>query len=360
MKTPNELICFHATELPSSGKPPEWIMYAPAGENRITAHLDGKMRKLRVTVDKETAEVLQRDLLARRAAGGPQPFFDFHHEGKDAAGYPQEFTWDNTRGVLCRTEWSPAGAAAITCAKGQRPAIRYFSPRAGYDDEAERITGLMPEETGNAAGGLVSDPAFTRISPLTAAKAAAQAADQTKQTEDMTKPNLAAFVAAGLLTQVEADNDNALELLATRAKELKDKAHTPDKPDDSKVTELTASVASLQTELKAAKQRAGTKFVKELCASGKIPPAAEKLKARWLKDYMEDPDAAEEAAKELTATKALNPNPLTDDTDIAATGTANAPDPDRVLAKANELVASKAYPNLEAAWNAAVNAVKAA
>ncbi len=367
----NELLCFHATEMPASAKPPQWIMYAPGGQHSISAKLGGKTKTVKVMVDEATAEALQRDLLARRATGGPQPYFDFFHEAREASGYPEEFSWrdnDDTvgAGVYCRVTWTPKGAEAVTCGAGQKPTVRYFSPRAHYEPKQGRITGLMDPEHGSEAGGLVPDPAFTAISPLTAGKAVAQATQPNN--EDMNPKLIAALAASGLLTADEAKADNAHELLASRAKELKDKADKPAAEMRTAELKPDPAVEDLKKELAAMKGKAADRFVNELVASGKIPPKAEGMKKMWRTSFLTDDTQAEADAKELKAGKALDAAPLTDDNDRTGAGDddggmsieASKAFYQGVSAKQSELLRTNKGMDADTAWRLAEGELKAA
>jgi len=158
MKT--ELVAAFSQEI--HGNAPEWIMFAPAGKHNISAKVNGRPSKVTVTVDPAAATALQSDLEARKASGGSQPFFDLHHDAREASAYPEEFQWRED-GIWARVRWTPAGLAATKAdpEAGILPSVRYFSPRCAIANG--RIVGLMDAATGNAAGGLVSDPAFTQI-----------------------------------------------------------------------------------------------------------------------------------------------------------------------------------------------------
>lgn len=363
-----ELLCFRATEIPDNTRPPDWIMFAPAGQQTISARLDGKERVLPVTVDAATADALQRDLQARLAAGGPAPFFDFHHDARDASGYPQAFEW-RPDGVWVRVQWTPAGAAAITAAVGQRPTIRYFSPRANYDERTGRITGLLPAAAGNAAGGLVSDPAFQSISPLTAAKAAAGAdptgttnTDTTTTKMDYSKI-IQALVASGLMTQEECDGAEAGTIATQRLGEL-----TAMKPKAMACAKAEEEATRLQSELTAAKAEvtrltgdAADAFVRELQCSGKIPPKATETAGLWKSQFLANPDAARRAAAELTASRTVTAGALTTDDDGAASGTPPPPvDFSAVSVRARELLASRSASTWDTAFDMATNEARAA
>jgi hypothetical protein len=338
----HELVAAFATN-EINGTAPDWIMFAPAGKQSIQAKLDGKPSRLTITVDADGASALQRDLEARKAEGGPQPFFDLHHDAREAAAYPQEFEWREGSGIWARVIWTPMGLEATKCdpSNGILPSVRYFSPRCAV--VRGRIVGLLDSSSGNAAGGLVSDPAFERIAPLVAAK-------QPTPT-NMDKQRLMKALGKAEDAEME-DEDLMLELEAACAGYMKGKDMEAGMA--KKMDELTASkavvdseVANLQTELEAARaeiskarESAADSFVSELVASGKIPPKAASIHKLYRTQFLTDSAAALEAAKELTAAHAPDGKRLTDD-NKGNPEPGNAPLADRIYAKAHELAASK-------------------
>ena len=354
-----ELIAAFATN-EITGTAPDWIMFAPAGKQQIQAKLDGKPSRITITVDAEGAASLQRDLEARKAEGGPQPFFDLHHDAREAAAYPQEFEWREGSGIWARVIWTPMGLEATKCdpSNGILPSVRYFSPRCAV--VRGRIVGLLDSSSGNAAGGLVSDPAFEKIAPLVAAK-------QPTQQDNMDKKEMLRLL--GYEPEVEMEDDALkMELEAACAAHRKSKmeasaAAKGDMVPAEKVEEMAAAKAvtdsenaTLRKELEAAhaeinkvREAAADGFVAELIASGKIPPKAAGIHKLYRTQYLADSAAALEAAKELTVAHAPDGKRITDDQP------AKTPENfgEQRAAKARELVASKSAPNFEAGWEMA-------
>lgn len=341
-----------------TGTAPDWIMFAPAGKQQIQAKLDGKPSRLTITVDAEGAAALQRDLEARKAEGGPQPFFDLHHDAREAAAYPQEFEWREGSGIWARVIWTPMGLEATKCdpAAGILPSVRYFSPRCAV--VRGRIAGLLDSSSGNAAGGLVSDPAFEKIAPLVAAK------QQT--TTNMDKKLLLKML--GYEPEMEMEDDalmSELEAACGAYKKGKMEAGNPAKSDmvpPEKMQEIAAAKAIvesenaiLRAELQAARAELGKAkeaeadgFVRELVASGKIPAKAQGTQKVWRNQYLADAEAALEASKELQAAHALDGKRITDDvvTTPQDSGAVRQ-------AKAQELLASKKATTFAQAWELA-------
>jgi hypothetical protein len=346
-----ELVAAFATN-EITGTAPDWIMFAPAGKQQIQAKLDGKPSRLTITVDADGASALQRDLEARKAEGGPQPFFDLHHDAREAAAYPQEFEWREGSGIWARVTWTPRGLEATKCdpPNGILPSVRYFSPRCAV--VRGRIVGLLDSSSGNAAGGLVSDPAFEKIVPLVAAK-------QTTPTNTMDKKRLMKALGKAEDAEME-DEDLMLELEAACASHMKGKdmeAGMAKKMDeltaskavvDSEVVSLKSELEAARAEIGKARESAADSFVSELVASGKLAPKAASIHKLYRAQFLADSAAALEAAKELTAAHAPDGKRITNDDPQSKPldGAARQ-------AKAQELLASKKAPSFAAAWELA-------
>jgi hypothetical protein len=325
----------------NDGKPPEWIMYAPAGTHYINAKLNGRPSEVKVTIDRAAAEALQRDLEARKAEGGPAPFFDLHHDAREAAAYPQEFAW-RADGIYARVAWTPAGLEATkqNPDAGILPSVRHFSPRCAV--AGGRIVGLLPAKSGNAAGGLVSDPAFTRM---------ALVASKNQTDNNMDKLRLMKML--GLEEGAEMDDEKLYsELESAFADYKKMKGDMPAMQKEKADMEAEAgkmkedlaaaktALETAQTELQAAKANEAESFVQSLVASGKVPPKAEGIQKLWRSQYLADSTAALEASKELVAGSAAPlGGRITDDNQPHDHQT--LPLADQVLKLAGELTASK-------------------
>lgn len=342
MKT--ELVAAFSQEI--LGNAPEWIMYAPAGRNNISAKVDGKPSRVTITVEDDAAKALQSDLESRKAKGGPQPFFDFHHDGREASAYPKEFQWRKD-GVWARVKWTHAGIAATKAdpENGIAASVPYFSPRCAIANG--RIVGLMDASTGNAAGGLVSDPAFEKITPAALVAAFTPNPDNTM---DPMKARMRKML--GIEDGVEIEDEELMSKLEASYAAMKKK------PDMAPaLAEMSASRATLESELATARQEleaaraeAAESFVSELVASHKIAPKAEKMKQSLKKLFLTNPAEARDFASELVAS---NPGAerITDEGNAKSAGEADKGSLRQ--AKASEILASKAAPTFEAAWESA-------
>jgi outer membrane murein-binding lipoprotein Lpp len=337
-----ELIAAFTAEI--LGNAPEWIMFAPAGRHNISAKVNGRPSKVSVTVDPAAATALQSDLEARKASGGSQPFFDLHHDAREASAYPEEFEWRED-GIWARVRWTPAGLAATKAdpEAGILPSVRYFSPRCAIANG--RIVGLMDASTGNAAGGLVSDPAFTQIALVAAL---------TPNPDNIMDPMKARMrKMLGIEDGVEMEDEELMSKLeAAMCGATKKTDMMAAKVSDLEASKATTEkeLATLKSELEAARAEAAESFVSELVASHKIAPKAEKMKTSLKKLFLANPAEARDFASELVAS---NPGAerITDEGNAKSPGEADKGSLRQ--AKASEILASKAAPTFEAAWESA-------
>jgi hypothetical protein len=323
-------------------------MFAPAGRHNISAKVNGRPSKVTVTVDAAAAEALQSDLTARKATPGSQPFFDLHHDAREASAYPEEFEWRDD-GIWARVRWTPAGLAATKADpdNGILPSVRYFSPRCAIANG--RIVGLMDAASGNAAGGLVSDPAFTQI---------ALVASLTPNPDNIMDPMKARMrKMLEIEDGVEMDDEELMSKLEAAmcgySKKKLDAGMMPEKlmkmeaskaSAESERDAIKAELAAAKSELEAARTEAAESFVAELVASGKVPPKADKQKAFLRKAFLADPTEAREYASELAAS-----NPGSDRLTDEGHGKGDEDGDsktlaDRIYKKAQEITASKAIP----------------
>lgn len=342
MKT--ELIAAFSQEI--HGNAPEWIMYAPAGRNNISAKVDGKPSRVTITVEEDAAIALQSDLEARRQAGGPQPFFDFHHDGRDISAKPEEFQWRKD-GVWARVRWTQKGLDAIKAdpENGITAAVPYFSPRCAIANG--RIVGLMPASSGNAAGGLVSDPAFEKIKRVSLAASLTPNPDKTMDKKRLMKM-------AGYADDMEMEDEELYAKLEAMCggggkKDMKASKTIEDltaakATAESERDAIKAQLEAAKTELEAARTEAAESFVSELVASGKVPPKADKQKAFLRKAFLANPTEAREYASELVASNPGSERLTDEGNGKDGEDDSGKPLADRIYKKAQEITASKAIP----------------
>lgn len=302
-------ILARAVNLPAAAlTAPEWIMYMPAGEHEINASQDGKPATLKVTVDAAAAAAVQASLEKHLAAGGPPPFFGFDHVDGRASAWPQEFKWEDGKGIMARVLWTPDGVAAVTVKDAsQLPAYRFFSPGFTVSKAGSKITGIWNAE----AGSLVNNPAFRAIARITAAeplKPVSAPADphqnQANQASMQTQAIADAVVKAGLLTAEEAAGPTAGALIIERV---------------TNHASIKASQSSLSSELASVKARAEQaegelttlrKSNAEAVVQAHLNrlPAQDKEGQQWWIDQIAQPgDAGVKAAARLKALPVIVP-----------------------------------------------------
>ena len=349
-----ELIAAFAQQV--IGNAPEWIMFAPAGRHNISAKVNGRPSKVTVTVDEAAAKALQSDLEARKATPGSQPFFDLHHDAREASAYPEEFEWRED-GIWARVRWTPAGLAATKADpdNGILPSVRYFSPRCAIANG--RIVGLMDAASGNAAGGLVSDPAFTQIALV------AQLTPNPDNIMDPMKARMRKMLE--IEDGVEMDDEELMSKLEAAmcgySKKKLDAGAMPEKlmkmeaakaSAESERDAIKAELTAAKAELEAARTEAAESFVAELVASHKIAPKADKMKASIKRLFLTNPSEARDFASELVASNPGNER-ITDEGHGKGAGDSTADKGTLRSNKASEILAAKAAPTFEAAWEAA-------
>lgn len=184
--------------LPS--KAPSEIVYLPEGEHDITPTVDGKAKRIVVSVPPEEGEAIAASLqvsLEERQRQNVRPWLDFDHKGGVAAGLPKRFRYQPGQGIILSVDWTGAGKAAI---EGRD--FSYFSPAflIGKDGRPARVT------PGGSIGSLVNEPAFRELPRIAAAHAGPDI------TEPDSDPATAAHVA-----KIEAALSSARRILGEDA-----------------------------------------------------------------------------------------------------------------------------------------------
>lgn len=281
------------------------LVFMPAGENRITATVDGKAEAIMVNVDSSTAIRLQADLTAR-LAGTVQPFLDYNHEGGRASGRPTAFRWDAQRGVVCDVAWTAAARSSIRDGEWS-----YFSPEFRYDRKNKAVLGLR---NSGAVGALVNDPAFRNIGAVRAAhKESDDSETPNSQPPNPTQPAMdkiivAALVAAGLISNTEAGGDGAAALVSARIADLKNGGEASVKAAHATALgEKDARIAALEADVTAAKTDAAKSAVDAAVKAGRIPAKDEASQKFWIGSIVAQGEVAVSALNAQPGNKALTP-----------------------------------------------------
>lgn len=300
------------------------FMFMPSGVHELSLTKGGAHLDVVVNVTRPAAAALQKQLEAVNARSAHPAFFDFNHEHKAASFWPKRFVWRETpaAGVYVQGEWSTAGKEAL-----EGKVYRAFSP-AFHTDAAVEVKkrggavqlsiapGARGSEENPAAiecnahaarwfGGLVNDPAFESIAPLTAKKsespvAGAAGHNQQKNTGApalpviMKTPEQIAAEKAALearnaqletrITELEAKDDAVAkaQLEAARAERDALEAKLQLIAKDEKLAALEAA----DTQRKADAADAAVEAMK---ANGTIPMLDKETAADYRKKFIADP-----------------------------------------------------------------------
>lgn len=319
----------------NDGKAPGAIQYMPPGEHVITPSINGQPQRVRVIVNKATAERLQADLenrLAAAKAGATRPCGYFDHKAGAASFIPTGFTWDDDKGVLLSVEWTNAGRAAI---EGRD--YSYFSPFVNFDTKTGEVLGMCSSAE---IGSLVNDPAFP-VERLAAARAelaprqANENSPEMRENEDginKTAPDMESIAKA-----LGLDSDASEEAILAAIAELKTPKADPEKEaafqkavTDKETAEKERDEAKAETEKKdkelaAARAQieslttaAEDAFIDEQKRAGRIKPQDEAALAAARALFKADPAAARTAYGSMPSRK--------DETTLAGGKTPGAPE----------------------------------
>jgi phage I-like protein len=264
------------------------IVYLPEGVHEISATVDGKPQKRKVTVDERILAGFSEDLKARQSRN-VRPFGGFDHKEGPASFIPLEFRYERGTGLILDVEWTAAGRAAI-----DGKDYSYFSPTFSLAKGKDIPVGLLKR---GEVGSLVNEPAFEEIERIAASH---------NETMDIHH-----LIELGL---VEAGQDPATALEAAKASlaTLRETASTVESVQASanaateevnaaKVeletvkaanVELTTELETLKAANKQAVEAAADKAIEEAVQAGRIPAQDEETKAFWRESILAKPDSA--------------------------------------------------------------------
>jgi hypothetical protein len=204
----------------------------------------------------------------------------------------------------------------------------------------------MDAASGNAAGGLVSDPAFTQIALV------ASLTPNPDNTMDPMKARMRKMLE--IEDGVEMDDEELMSKLEAAmcgySKKKLDAGMMPEKlmkmeaakvSAESERDAIKAELAAAKTELEAARTEAAESFVAELVASGKVPPKSETRKEFLRKSFLADPEGTRAYASELTASNPGNERITDEGHGKGDSASDKLPLADRIEKRAHELAASK-------------------
>lgn len=228
---------------------PDEIQWMPPGEHDITPSRNGKPIQLKVKVNQAAAAAVKESLDALKKEG-KRPYLDFNHDGGKASALVNDIFWagddPETGGIRARITWTSSGKEAV-----EGKDFQFFSPSFFIDAKSDQITGAPVN-----FGGLVNEPAFTKIMPLVAK-------DNTEPKEKM-KGLLNILLKAGLITSIDQEED---ALVADFQKNF-----SPIQASAEKADQLEGDLQKAKDEIKAhATERAKT-LVESAVQAGKLAP----------------------------------------------------------------------------------------
>lgn len=256
---------FASTLLSPSKGPKRVIQYLPPGRHQITAKVNGETATREVVIEAGVERAFQQSLEDHKR-DHVTPFIDYLHDGGRASGHPVAFAWDDERGLTLEVEWTEAGASTIASKE-----LQYFSPEFLLSVDGTPL-GLHP--VNKAIGGLVSDPAFTTIESIAAARAARNKPQQQQQTP----MDFSGFVEQGIVTAEQAkEPSQALELISLHvaASRAKDK----DSAASLAVIKAEKATAEARAEVAAMKEAAADSFIAAAIKAGRIKSKDEETQA---------------------------------------------------------------------------------
>ena len=249
-----------ANLLPASGVPSE-IVFIPEGKNKITprSHPEGIVVNLPPERGQEVAARFQL-ALQNRLGDNVKPWLDFEHTRKyPASGYPTAFRYQAGMGLMASVDWSGSGKTAI-----ENKDVRYFSPEFHLDNDG--VPEGIPER--GPLGGLVTEPAFREIPPVTAS-------DAEKTNEPTITTTAMKLLLAAL--NISPDAANAESAAITAVNSLRDTAaRVP--VLEQEVTDLKGKVTAAEATIKDGRKAQGEALFARAVAAGlaKADDAAKK------------------------------------------------------------------------------------
>lgn len=248
---------------------PENIQWMPPGRHTIHVSRNGKPVALEVLVDASGAEAVAKSFDSIKSSGR-RPYIDFNHESREASAIVQSVYWGGddpkTGGIRCKVEWTEAGAAAV---KGK--SYFSFSPTFFVSKDG-KITGTETD-----MGGLVNEPAFTNISPITG-----------KENNNIMNELMKALKEAGITASESATESEAVSAVRAFASSQKTRTEA-----------LEARLTEANTKIEAAEKRRAESLVQAAVERGSISPKDEKVQAFYVKAILSQGKDGEDALAAL-------------------------------------------------------------
>ena len=266
------------------------IMYIPEGTHEIEASVNGKARKLTITLPPEKGEQLAAQFqqeLEQRLTENVRPIFDFDHAGTGAAAaIPTRFFYEAGKGIMVDAEWTGAGKSAR-----ESRDYSYFSPTFLHDEATGEPSGLPAR---GPLGALVNDPAFRDIERV-AAKRTYLVDNNMNEQRKIKYMNL---VKAGVLTADEALSENAQQIANQKISAMRASAEQVSEVK-AKLETVTAERDALKKQARSVQEVKAQHQVQEAVNTGRIPALDKETQAFWTKQLVEHPEAADAALRAI-------------------------------------------------------------
>ena len=305
------------------------MVYIPEGIHTISARVNGKPKQVTVRVKasegEKLASKLQASLEKKMRLSPVKPFIDFDHEGKKASARPSRFFYEKGKGIMVERTLTGAGRKAI-----ENDDYCYFSPTVRIDNSG-RPSGIPMD---GPLGGLVNNPAFTQIPSLEASMA------------NPPIKTMNELIQCGVLTQEQADKDNASDIAKRTIEALKAEASRVDALKE-KIKEMQAELADMMKNEAKRKEMNASKAVQQAVADGKILAKNEEGQTFWKEALIRDEDTA---MKQIEAMSVINPDITNSVVNASQAGTKSESRQEKALIEAGKRIPNGSY---EEKWSKA-------
>lgn len=310
---------------------PKEIQWMPPGKHRIHAKKNGQPATVSVNVDASGASAVDAEF-RRLIEAGKAPYIDYKHDNGAASARVAGVRWGGddpkTGGIrLVIANWTDRGAQAVKSKE-----FTHFSPTFRLDEKTGRVVG-----TTTNMGGLVNDPAFTSISPVTA-----------RENTDTMSKLLTALAAAKLITSAElADDEAAAQFTA---------AFAPFTAAQAELETTKGSLAKIEAKLSDHAKRHAESLVEAAAQEGRIPAKDADARSFWVTSLITAGESAEKALKSLPVNPVLREIVKVEASAAAAGSDSAANNAKERDTKIAEYRASRPAASFQEAWDAAATA----
>lgn len=266
------------------------FMFMPGGVHTCDLKRAGKPLTVVVNVEKSAVTALNRQLQVVNSRSPQKAFMDFDHEKKAASFWPKDFAWREqpAPGIYVHGEWSGPGKAAL-----EGKSYRAFSPVFHVDNptrssEANPAKIICEPEAALVFGALVNNPAFEKIQPLFAARAAETAGAPSAETHNQEIKEMKKTIAELQAAKTNLEND-IKSLEAKKEKSELESAQLEAKRTELRNTQLEIRNTELEAKQHDRQVTDAKSAVERAVKRGALAPKATELQASWEKECTENP-----------------------------------------------------------------------